>query len=209
MEPSGIPSSYELSSQVNIYQHHLTISNFSQKQRQASITANTNGSSNKATAMAPALPAIPLIIFGVIEPILLFWALATCLPNPSAYYISQHPSPPLLTTTLPIPPQALSLTLQITNIFLLLALLGILCSWTSHPEIAKWYLVAVAIADWGHIYSVYASVGEEIFWDLGKWNDLMWGNVGVSAVLNVCRWGTVLGVFGRVGWQENGKAKRG
>jgi hypothetical protein len=159
--------------------------------------------------MAPALPPLPLTIFGIIEPILLLWALATSLPDPAAYYISQHPSPPLLTTTLPIQPQALSLTLQITNLFLLLALLGILCSWTPHAEVARWYLVAVAIADWGHIYSVYASVGEEIFWDLDKWNDLMWGNVGVSAVLNVCRWGTVFGVFGKVGGKGSGKAKRG
>ena len=53
---------------------------------------------------------------------------------------------------------------------------------------------------------MYAGLGAKVFWDLGGWNDMVWGNVGVSVFLNLVRWGTLLGWFGVVGGE---KVKRG
>jgi hypothetical protein len=75
-------------------------------------------------------------------------------------------------------------------------LLAIVCIWTNYRSVANYYLLAVALADLGHIYAVYCVWGQA-FWDLNQWNDMMWGNVGVSAFLHINRLATVLGVFGR------------
>lgn len=95
-------------------------------------------------------------------------------------------------------PQAEAMTLQIGNIYLLLAAIAIICSWTKHSEIAFWYLLAVAFADFGHIYATYRGVPPEYFWDVTQWNNMVAGNVGSSVFLNINRWFTVLGAFGRL-----------
>lgn len=93
-------------------------------------------------------------------------------------------------------PQALVLTLQMGNVLLLLAALAVVCCWTPRAATSRWYLVAVALADYGHIYGTYAGMGRDAFCDVRGWNDAVWGSVGASAFLNVFRWLTVLGVFG-------------
>ena len=122
------------------------------------------------------------------------------------YYISQLPGATTLTTV--VTPQALSLSLQIGNVLLLLNFMALICCWTHHPDIAKKYLVAVALADFGHIYAVYASLGDDIFWDVSKWNNMVWGNIGASVFLNLNRWATVLGLFGTVGGRKASAGKR-
>lgn len=74
--------------------------------------------------------------------------------------------------------------------------MAIICCWTTNPTTTKAYLFAVALADYGHIYAAYRGVGSEVFLDVGRWDEMTWANVGVSAFLNVCRWGTLMGVFG-------------
>jgi hypothetical protein len=145
------------------------------------------------------LPTWPLLLFGIIEPILLIWAYIVNLLDPSDFYIRQLPAATSLTTV--VTDQALSLSLQIGNVLLLLAFMALICCWTHHPDIPKKYLVAVAIADFGHIYAAYASLGE-VFWDVSKWNDMVWGNIGVSVFLNINRWATVLGLFGTIGGRK-------
>lgn len=100
------------------------------------------------------------------------------------------------------------MTLQLGNVLLLLAPMAIICCWTKHPEITFWYLIAVAFADFGHIYAVYAAVGPKLFWSPSEWNDMIAGNVGASAFLNVNRWLTVLGIFGKLRSENQGKKKR-
>jgi len=123
--------------------------------------------------------------------------------SPSSYYAEQVPSHALslAARSLGPSPQALGLTLQMGNVLLLLGALAVVCTWTTDTRVIKGYLVAVAFADYGHIYAAYrgieaASAGA--FWEWQRWNDLTWGNVGASAVLNLLRWATVAGVFGKV-----------
>jgi hypothetical protein len=75
--------------------------------------------------------------------------------------------------------------------------------------VARRYCLAVAVADYGHIYATYKAVGPEYFWNFAGWNDTTIGNVGVSVALNVVRLATVAGVFGRIGGSGNGKVKSG
>ncbi|KAF3064439.1 hypothetical protein GL218_01138 [Daldinia childiae] len=154
------------------------------------------------------LPAFPLVVFGIVEPILLIWAYIVALRDPTAFFAAQAPNHALPVSE-PLPPQALVLLLQLINVFLLLAGLAVVCSWTPHASVARWYLVVVAFADYGHIWACYRGVGPELFWNTAEWNDMLWGGVGGSAALNVVRWLTVFGVFGALGRPRGpGSAKK-
>lgn len=157
------------------------------------------------------MPKWPLILFGVIEPCLLYentpsgiaadpdghsiWATIAALNDPTDYYVRQHFDVKL--QQIPLTPQSHVLVLQWANIFVLLAGMALVCCWTSHADVAKRYLFIVAIADLGHIWSVYKVLGDEYFWNFAEWNDLLRGAVGVSMFLNINRWATLLGAFGR------------
>jgi len=144
-----------------------------------------------------ALPIWPLLLFGVLEPIALVWGYVAALRDPELYYSAQVPNAAEV-SKLVFTPQALSLTLQLGNVLLLLAAIAVLCCWTRHPEIAREYLIIVALADIGHIYAAYKGLGPEVFWDLTQWNDMAYGNIGVSAFLHINRWLTVAGLFGKL-----------
>ncbi|KAI1376701.1 hypothetical protein F4677DRAFT_417694 [Hypoxylon crocopeplum] len=154
------------------------------------------------------LPAFPLAVFGVIEPILLIWGYITAVRDPASFYSAQAPNFPVPSSA-DVPAQGLVLLLQLVNVYLLLAAAGVICTWTSDATVSRRFLVAVAFADYGHIWACYRGVGPDLFWDVSSWNDMLWGGVGVSLVLNVLRWLTVLGAFGamRDPWQPTGAAK--
>ncbi|KAK7714955.1 hypothetical protein SLS63_011551 [Diaporthe eres] len=133
------------------------------------------------------LPTIPLVIFGVIEPFL--------LNDPFEYYADQVPMHNL-TQEEDFPGQALSVTLQLGNVLLLLAAMALVCCFSPSSATAKWYLIAVAFADWGHIYASYRSLDAEVFWHPAQWNGIVAGSIAVSAFLNLARWMTVAGAFG-------------
>jgi len=116
--------------------------------------------------------------------------------DPKKYYVDQVPRSPI--TSAAFTSNSLSLVLQLGNVLLLLAFMAAICCWTPHREVAIYYLIAVALADFGHIYAAYSALGP-MFWHVSQWNDLTWGNIGASAFLNINRWATVLGLFGRVG----------
>jgi hypothetical protein len=93
----------------------------------------------------------------------------TALSNPQEYHNAQVPSAiPYPTMT----PGTTALVLQLGNVLLLLAALAILCCWTPHPEIARRYLLIVAVADIGHIYSCYAAMGSTQVWDFANYNEM-------------------------------------
>ena len=90
--------------------------------------------------------------------------------------------------------------------YVLLAGLAVLCTViTREARVTKWYLAMVALGDLGHIYASYRVMGPEIFWDFNLYNNMMWGNIGVSAFLHVHRVATLLGLFGRVGGAPVGR----
>ncbi|KAK4154967.1 hypothetical protein C8A00DRAFT_32236 [Chaetomidium leptoderma] len=151
--------------------------------------------------MARPLPTLPLIVFGIIEPMLLVWAYIVGMRDPLGYFVNQVPGIDGLPAA-DFSPQALGVTLQLLNVLLLLAPLAVVCSFSRDSTTVKGYLVAVALADHGHIYAVYRTIGHEVFCSPSAWNDMVWGSVGVSAVLNGMRWLTLFGAFGSVVAQD-------
>lgn len=59
------------------------------------------------------------------------------------------------------------------------------------------YLIALAIADIGHVYATYIAMGWDAFVDVGAWNALTWGNIGATGFLFVNRVLYFMGVFGQ------------
>ncbi|KAK4239001.1 hypothetical protein C8A03DRAFT_14565 [Achaetomium macrosporum] len=154
------------------------------------------------------LPIFPLLVFGVIEPILLIWAYIAGMRDPHEYFAKQVPGASPSTTAFSA--QAEGVTLQLVNALLLLAPMAVVCCFSRDPATAKGYLFAVALADYGHIYATYRAVGAEVFFHTSLWNDMVWGGVAVSGALNVLRWLTLFGAFGRVAAAvgDAGKTKR-
>jgi len=142
------------------------------------------------------------LLFGVLEPAALIWGFAILFSDPQGYVNMQVPSK----IHIPISAGSKTITLQLGNVYLLLAAIAVLCSFTKHGAISRKYLLIVALADLGHVYSSYVGMGDSYFWDVGSWNDMAWGNVGVSAFLCVNRIATVLGLFGKFG--TTAKAKK-
>lgn len=178
------------------------------------------------------LPTFPLIVLGVIEPLMLYVphsahpsncpnhsqfpsleAYRVGIINPGAqhYFTRQLPPDLLYTTKTTQPPefspQAETVTLQLVNVFLLLAGLAVVCCFSKDKWTVKGYCVVVGLADYGHIWSIYKGLGAEAFWEFGKWNDLVWGGVLASALLNLVRWGVVFDAFGRLKDGEKVKTK--
>jgi len=70
------------------------------------------------------------------------------------------------------------------------------CYTTSEPRVLRNYLIALAVADLGHIYATYAAMGWESFVDVAGWGAVAWGNIGASGFLFVNRVMYLLGWFG-------------
>ncbi|KAH8594086.1 hypothetical protein B0O99DRAFT_625929 [Bisporella sp. PMI_857] len=119
------------------------------------------------------------------------------------YYTSQAPHIAIKESQLS--PQSLGLTMQLLNLFLLVAAVAVICCWTTDARITKRYLIAIALADYGHIWAAYKALGSDYFWNIAGWNLTTCGNVGVSVLLNLVRWATVLGLFGEVGVGKKAK----
>ncbi|SPQ25378.1 a0c9bbaa-f6b0-4eaf-8189-a591bee59169 [Thermothielavioides terrestris] len=152
-----------------------------------------------------ALPVFPLVVFGVLEPALLIWAYLAGMRDPHSYFAAQIPGASVSTTD--FSPQALGVTLQLLNVLLLLAPVAVVCSFSRDPATVKGYLFAVALADYGHVYATYRALGVDAFLDPSQWNDMVWGAVAASGVLNILRWLTLLGVFGPVTARAAGEGK--
>ena len=85
-------------------------------------------------------------------------------------------------------------------------MLAVVCCYaTNDSKVTRNYLIVVAIADLGHVYSTYTGLGWDKFMDIGTWNDMMWGNIGSSIFLFINRVATILGVFGHIKTAEKGR----
>ena len=67
---------------------------------------------------------------------------------------------------------------------------------TTEPKVLRNYVIALAIADIGHIYATYLGMGWDSFADVASWNALTWGNIGASGFLYVNRLAYLFGFLG-------------
>ncbi|KAI1500003.1 hypothetical protein F5X99DRAFT_410479 [Biscogniauxia marginata] len=147
--------------------------------------------------MASQLPAFPRTIFTVIEPISL---IAGCLgPFFSAdwFIANQIPAAPAGGGE-PTSDNARLVALQLGNAYGLLFMVGVAVLYTtSELKVVRNYLVALWIADIGHVGLTCWLLGYERTLDVGSWNAMTWGNIGATTFLCLTRTAYLLGLFGR------------
>ncbi|KAJ5114760.1 hypothetical protein NUU61_000519 [Penicillium alfredii] len=143
--------------------------------------------------MPTLFPPWPNLLFGILEPISLVLGSLAPLYDLTGFITDQTPA-----SSPPTPhPSSAALAYQLGNLYFLLFMVGVaVCHTTSEPRVLRNYLVALAIADVGHVYATYSAMGWNAFVDVGAWNALTWGNIGATGFLFVNRVAYFLGVFG-------------
>ncbi|KAI7921342.1 hypothetical protein M0657_006074 [Pyricularia oryzae] len=135
----------------------------------------TTADTNTKTRLAGAIPAIAQPAWFIQE------------------QITQHVPVPVV----PSSEGALLVTRQLGNAFGLLAMCGVGVLYTTNePKVVRNYLVALWIADIGHIALTYFALRHDRFMAFGSWNAMTWGNVFVTAMLCLTRTAYLLGLFG-------------
>ncbi|CAK7206270.1 hypothetical protein SEUCBS139899_009057 [Sporothrix eucalyptigena] len=146
--------------------------------------------------MASRLPTIPRLVFTVVEPISL---ISGCVPALFATdwfvheQIADAPSAPAMALS----DQARIVAQQLGNAYGLLFMVGVAVLYTSTElKVVRNYLVALLIADIGHVGLTIIALGTDRFAAVGEWNAMTWGNVGFTTFLALTRISYLLGLFG-------------
>ena len=148
------------------------------------------------TVMASILPPIPRFMFTVFEPLSLIAGWLSPTFSTEYFVRSQIPSVTTAFTTTTWPTTRV-LALQLGNVYGLLGLLGVgVLYQTTEPKVVRNFLLACAIGDVGHLYVTYM-VMEGPFWDIGRWNVMAWGNIGVTLMLLITRCLYLMGYLGK------------
>lgn len=111
---------------------------------------------------------------------------------------------------LPLTPSIISTLSQLANVYLVIATLYVMvCHIATDPKVVKGFFVLVALADVGHIFSIYMGMGgwKGGFGDLGNWGGAEWVNVGGALFMMINKVGTFMGWFGEIGWETRGKQR--
>lgn len=97
--------------------------------------------------------------------------------DPDWFLAEQIPSEEPLTPSI----NSRLVVLQLGNLYLLLCMVGLaVLSSTSEIKVIRNYLVALWIADIGHIAFTWHALGHGSFVDVAGWNAMTWGNVGAT-----------------------------
>lgn len=77
-------------------------------------------------------------------------------------------------------PSAIVTCMQLGNVYLLLGMCAVGVLWqTTDVKVLRNYVVALAIADIGHLYITYVVMGQAFF-DVMGWNTTAAGNIGIT-----------------------------
>lgn len=102
------------------------------------------------------------------------WAGATLDPS---WFVREQTSTPSIT----VDDNSRLVALQLGNCYGLLFLAAVAVLYTTTElKVVRNYLIALWIADIGHIAVCYVGLGFERFVDVASWNSMTWGNVGVT-----------------------------
>ncbi|KAH8703707.1 hypothetical protein BGW36DRAFT_288722 [Talaromyces proteolyticus] len=145
--------------------------------------------------MLTLFPTWPFILFAVVEPLSMVGGVIAPIFDTDSFIIGQtSPSNP---PPLPHHPSTLALNYQLANIYGLVGMLvfGVIYG-TSEIRVLRNSVLALTIADIGHIYATYAAMGADGFFDVASWSWVSWGNIGFTAFLFVNRVAYLLGAFG-------------
>ncbi|KAL8387328.1 hypothetical protein RB595_009986 [Gaeumannomyces hyphopodioides] len=139
------------------------------------------------------LPPFPRFVFTVFEPISL---VVGCVPGVVApdWFIGQQ-----MAQLMPVASSENSqlVAQQLGNAFGLLAMAAVAVLYTTNePKVVRNYLIALWIADIGHVYLTCRGLGSDRLMDVTSWNAMTWGNVFVTVFLCLTRTAYLLGWFG-------------
>ncbi|GAA5961949.1 hypothetical protein JCM8115_001623 [Rhodotorula mucilaginosa] len=146
------------------------------------------------------LPSAYYVFFAVVEPLLTFAGAARAYFDSAQYFVELYPPklavapPPQLAT---LHPAAAMAVRQLGSCFFLFALMACVLlpamrrTLKSRPEeleqLVRAYLACLAAADLTHIGATLWDLGLDGARDIAAWNVLVWGNVGITAVLFTVR----------------------
>jgi hypothetical protein len=141
---------------------------------------------------SPAIPTLYRTIFLYIEPISTLVGAIHAHYLQSKYLTLTHAAsaPPLDQ----IPLSTSIILTQLANLYLLLCLNeALVLRATDDVKVWRTFLFGLLVADFGHLYSV-RMVGTWVYWRVGMWNAIDWGNVGFVYFVAVTRVLFLLGV---------------
>lgn len=161
--------------------------------------------------MAARLPAFPRLVFTVIEPLSLICGSLPALFAPDWFIREQiaepaHPSgsatsavsaASIASASVTVSDHARLVAQQLGNTYGLLFLIGVAVLYTSTElRVVRNYLVALLIADVGHVGLTIWGLGLDQFWAVDGWNAMTWGNIGATSFLAFTRVAYLRGLFG-------------
>ncbi|CZR58409.1 uncharacterized protein PAC_08301 [Phialocephala subalpina] len=143
--------------------------------------------------MTSILPPVPKFVITVFEPLSLIAGAVAPFVSPEWFVAEQIPG----FATQPITAQTAMVAYQLGNIYLLLAMVGIAVLYTTtEPKVVRNYVIALWIADIGHVAVTCWVMDYEKLVNVAGWNPLTWGNIGVTLGLFSVRTAYLFGLFG-------------
>ncbi|ESZ89667.1 hypothetical protein SBOR_9953 [Sclerotinia borealis F-4128] len=143
--------------------------------------------------MTSILPPFPKFIFTVFEPVSLVAGFIGAIISPEWFIEEQIAFSPRGAVS----DNARLVALQLGNIYLLLAMIGIAVLYsTREAKVVRNYLIALWLADVGHLAVTYHILGWERVVDFAQWNSMTFGNIGATLFLFLTRSAYLLGGFG-------------
>ncbi|KJZ69616.1 hypothetical protein HIM_11004 [Hirsutella minnesotensis 3608] len=143
--------------------------------------------------MASSLPTIPRVVFTIVEPLSLVAGFLGAVSDPAWFAAEQVPQQVPSAVT----PNSLVLALQLGNLYLLMAFVGLaVLLTTSEVKVVRNYLVALWLGDIGHVAFSCHGLGAERLKRPSEWNAMAWGNIAMTLFLFVMRSAYLVGVFG-------------
>ncbi|KAH7020030.1 hypothetical protein EDB80DRAFT_214639 [Ilyonectria destructans] len=143
--------------------------------------------------MASSLPTVPRVVFTIIEPISLVAGFLGAIADPAWFVAEQIPQ----TEPVVITENSVVLALELGNLYLLLAFIGLaVLNTTSEIKVVRAYLVALWLGDIGHILFSSYGLGKDMLLNPAEWNAMAWGNVAMTVFLLLMRSAYFLGLFG-------------
>lgn len=134
--------------------------------------------------MASILPTVPRFVFTVFEPLSLLVGFIGACTGPD-WFIGEQIAIAAAET---YSPNSIVVALQLGNLYLLLAMIGIAVLYTTtEPQVVRNYIWALLIADLGHLYFTYCVLEYSRFVDIANWNAMAYGNILFTVCLYPAR----------------------
>ncbi|KAK3367032.1 hypothetical protein B0T24DRAFT_634574 [Lasiosphaeria ovina] len=145
--------------------------------------------------MASQLPTFPRFVFTIAEPISLVFGAIYAIAWPDWFTAEQLGTPAAALTALTGHSRVVARQLGNCYGLAFLVAVAVLYS-TSEPRVVRNYLVALWLADIGHVAISCLALGRDQALAVADWNILAWGNIGITAFLFFTRTAYFLGLFG-------------